>query len=207
LALTWVRLGQPDRALGVLAEAPDVATSDPRLLMRWEFTKAMAIEVGQRPALPAFKRALECALKSDRPEAARCLVECAMAPHLPAGQALETAERLWDQNHASQELLTVLRVRVCLMDALRRVGRRKEAAEHAQALLAAYMQPGTCSSASGQTWWLLHQALRTDGRVDDATSALDFGRRWIERAATAAPAEFRNQFRTGPAWHRALQSA
>jgi DNA-binding SARP family transcriptional activator len=199
IARAYVSLGQTGRARLELARLRNESTA---MQMRCEFAHALAAEADGRPALEHFERAYAHSLNSEAHVSA--VFQARMLPHLPPGEASVLADRLWSTFKDGGRRGTVLTVKVCVTEALRRIGRVDEAASHAAQLLEHYGDPSIRSSAVAWTWWLIYLSLRDAGRVPAAERALRQGVVWIDNVVRHTPLAYRRSLVADHAIHRQL---
>jgi DNA-binding SARP family transcriptional activator/tetratricopeptide (TPR) repeat protein len=192
LADTYLALGQPARALRLMAEAyPSLPGF---VVARRAWTGWLAERRNGHPPRERLEAALaHCTGDAGLPMS--MVIRLDLAPELDATLAIDLCRAVLRDAERTEALLVALKARLRLMDALRRAGDLPAAAAEATAAgewLRERRGPGVFPP---EGYLACALALRAAGRPGAAEAWLIEGRRWIEEVALPhVPAEFHDSF-------------
>jgi DNA-binding SARP family transcriptional activator len=202
LAQLWLSLGQPGRAIDLLASDETglaLRFRGRRVALRLRAARFQGV---QAPDLLAQAR--EMVTLHDSPYN-RTLLELEVAAALPAAEALPVYERLLGDRVSLERPGLLMHVAARAAEAESKSGRGPDAARHAaqaQDLLA------TCAPFDierAEVWWIVAAAMRSAGDEASADALLRHGAAWLRKAAQQFVAEpWREGFLQGNPANRRL---
>ena len=191
LANLFLLLGQPARARQTLSALQTDAPSSVkarRAVIEWRISAFATRQAPDHLQLARHE------LASQGTATDRLGLELALCAALPAEDSLTAGLTIRAEALANDHPAVARSALIRVADALRRLGRPREAADAARTAAAEAAGAGLHDLPSPEFWWLAFQAFDSAGSEAEALQALRTGADWVTRAAAHVPAPFRESY-------------
>jgi len=194
MAWLWLQLGQHARAQQALDAARAQPVPPPMRARLAQLEGRVLLALQQ----PGWTAALERA-QAEAPLAGRTLLQSlialdharTLAPAAALAACEAVLQRCTSLRYAGAALTARLRAAAFALEA----GDRERAVAHARAALEAPADVVADDIYPAERWLIAARVFEAGGRTDDARSAIDAGRAWVQQTAeTQVGAEFRDSF-------------
>jgi tetratricopeptide (TPR) repeat protein len=206
LAVTWLHLGQMQRAAHLVQEPR--ADASPFVRLYYHATCARLQRARQASAREQLQRAIEVAAVAGGRDYLRLKLNTELNREVDPAAGARTLESIAAEAGRRQYFGLQRVALLYRCDCLRRAGVSAEACALAHDVSAAFAQIAPVIVYAGDVWWLLFQAFDAGGDAAAADAALRRGVHWINEVALPnVPAEFRDSFLNRNLTNRALVTA
>jgi tetratricopeptide (TPR) repeat protein len=194
MAWLWLQLGQHARARQALDAAQAQPVPPPMRARVAQLEGRLLLALQQPGSAAAFERA-----QADAPLAGRTLLQSlialdharTLAPAAAVAACEAVMQRCDSLRYAGAALTARLRAAAFALDA----GETDRAVAHARAALDTPADIVADDLYPAERWLIAARAFEAGGRTDEARTALDAGRNWVQQTAeTQVGAEFRDSF-------------
>ncbi len=195
LAIVWLQLGQPARALQALTPIPAEAARPlaQRQVRRLTIEARLEAALG-RPALPRLEQALQLCGPNTEP-LLRMLAELDRSRERPPADAVADCDRVRREAETIELLALAARARVFRVDALRRAGDLGGAADAAREVAASWHACRPTDLYWPEALWMARQALHAAGDLPGSQALDREAADWIRDVARShVPAAFQESF-------------
>jgi len=206
LALCFTVLGQPGRAKPLVNE---LAAADEMQRVGCLSALVRIAQSEGKPARLLLERVIGLAATSARGERVLWQARIDLCREIEAHAAIALAQGIAQQSLAKNTYTAYLPATAMRVDALRRAGEFKTAADEALCLADVLSTRPVVGMYAPECWWIIFQALDASGEIhlDRALDALRRGVDWIQQIALPnVPTEFRDSFLNRNPVNRAVLS-